>query len=187
MVINGKANRKAISDLRRTNELRLVRLPVALKRTSPATASAIQPLSSRSRRPLGELPAALGRYYPDSGSVACTLPQPCENASTILSWLLRAGLGVPDQPSALGEFQFDATIAAIGVLAGGGVERLVVGKTGRNKPAWRDALADRVAHHRDCPRRRQFPVRRKLCGADRPAIGVAVDPEDPADVCRDLL
>src|SRR5947207_15939177 len=93
MVINGKANRKAISDLRRTNELRLVRLPVALKRTSPATASAIQPLSSRSRRPLGEPPAALGRHYPDSGSVACTLPQPCENASTILSWLLRAGLG----------------------------------------------------------------------------------------------
>src|SRR5713226_938758 len=152
IVISGNANRKAIIDLRRTNEEPLVRLPAALRRTS-ATASAIRLLSSLTRRLVDKPTASLGRCYPDSGSVACTLPQQCENASPILSCLSRTGFGAsvgvklpgstspilrrcsnsqpvaaPGGGLALGEFQLDAAVATISLLANAGVERLVVGE-----------------------------------------------------------
>src|SRR5881396_2329544 len=44
MVINGSANRNAITDLRRTNVRALVRRPTARTRMSLATASAMEPL-----------------------------------------------------------------------------------------------------------------------------------------------
>src|SRR5438876_8618425 len=43
-----------------------------------------------------------------------------------------------------GEFHLDPPVAAIGVLAVAGLERLLVGKAGGGKPVGRDAFVDRI-------------------------------------------
>src|SRR5438552_2106671 len=142
IVISGKANRNAITDLRRTKVRALVRRPTARTRKSLATASAMKPLLLS--RP-GRLPRCPRRgVYRSSDSVASTLSQACENASLNLACLWPNGGFAHVAPiavsSALGQFEFDPAVAAKGLFAVAGVERLVIGKAGGGQPVRRDAL-----------------------------------------------
>ncbi len=57
----------------------------------------------------------------------------------------RAKISVP--PLSLGQLQFDAPIAAIGILGGTLIDRLLVGKPRRGEPRSRDAFIDGEPHH----------------------------------------
>src|SRR6266478_8633515 len=86
----------------------------------------------------------------------------------------------------LGQLQLDAPIAAIGILGGTWINRLLVGEARRGEPRRWDAFIDGKTHHRQRAGGRQFPIRRELRIADRATVGVPVDPQDPVDVRRDL-
>ena len=62
---------------------------------------------------------------------------------------MRAGTTIADRSSALGQLQLDAAIAAVGIVAVCGVERLVVGEPGGGQPIGRHALRDQVLHDGD--------------------------------------
>src|SRR5664279_4463734 len=89
--------------------------------------------------------------------------------------------------SAFRQLQFDTAIALVGFFGGGGVERLEFREAGRDQPLRRHAERNQILHHRDRARRRQFPVRLEQRAADRPHVGMAVDPQHPWYLARDLL
>src|SRR5262249_32922639 len=89
--------------------------------------------------------------------------------------------------SALIELQLDASVAREGVLALRWIERAKLGITRGNQTVGRDALAFQEFDHADRARGRQFPGRGELRAVDRPGVRVAVDPEDPIDVRRNLV
>ena len=58
----------------------------------------------------------------------------------------RAKISVPSL--SLGQLQFDASIAAIGILGGTRIDRLLIGKPRRSEPRRGDAFIDGETHHR---------------------------------------
>src|ERR1700685_1113911 len=90
--------------------------------------------------------------------------------------------------SPLRQFQLDAAVVAEGFVAGAGIDRLELAKTGGDQALRRDALADQILHHRDGARRRQVPVRLERRGhAELSCVGVAVDAQHPVDLGWNLL
>src|ERR1700730_10895889 len=89
--------------------------------------------------------------------------------------------------SPLRQLQLDAAVAAVGFLGPVGIDRLELAEAGGHQPLRRDALADQVLQHRDRAGRREIPVRSELNAVDRAYVGVAVDPQHPGDLTRNLL
>src|SRR5262249_54725138 len=89
--------------------------------------------------------------------------------------------------SPLRQLQLDAAVAAEGFLGLVDVDRLEFAEASGHQPLRRDPLADEGFHYRDRPGGREVPVVLEFPAIYRPHVGVAVDPQHPGDLARNLL
>src|SRR5687768_644540 len=87
----------------------------------------------------------------------------------------------------LGELQLDAAVAALGLLAVGGVDGLKLAEARRHQVLRLNAVLDEDVDHGDGAGGGEIPVRPEGGGGDRIDVGMTVDTQYPADVGGDFL
>ena len=93
-------------------------------------------------------------------------------------------LSFPALFSALGQFQLDAAVAALGGVVFARVERLMFAEAGGGQPIGRNSLVDHEFDHGDGAGGGEFPVGGELRRLDRHMIGMAIDAQDPGQISR---
>src|SRR5689334_3095469 len=87
--------------------------------------------------------------------------------------------------SPLGQLEFDAAIAPVGVLARAAFNRLKFAEAGSHEPRWLHPFCHHVLHHRDGPSGGEIPIRSELPD-HRAHVGMAVNAQNPGNVGWDL-
>src|SRR5262249_9051412 len=89
---------------------------------------------------------------------------------------------------ALGQFEFDAAIALVGLFGLAEVDGLELAKAGGDQTLRRNTPGDEILNHGDRARGRQIPVRLECAANGELAyVGMAVDAENPGKVGWNLF
>src|SRR6185436_5098876 len=89
--------------------------------------------------------------------------------------------------SPLRQLQLDTAVAAERLFGAIGIDRLEFPEAGGDQTLRRNAPPDQVLHDRDCARGGKVPVGAEGDASGGTDVGVAIDPQHPGDLARDLL
>ena len=86
--------------------------------------------------------------------------------------------------SAGGKLHLDTPIPAVSLRGISWIDGVEFSESGGGHPLLRNTLTGQIAYDRYGARRRQLPVRGKICSSDGYSVGMPVHPENPVQVVR---